>query len=47
MTRGLEVIDRIVNDGKNKDTIEVNLYTDFDKINEYVGTNESKNEGTE
>ena len=44
ITRGLEIIDQIVNEGKNKDLIEYNPYLDFDKLNEYVNKDNNKKE---
>ena len=38
VTRVLEMIDEIVNDGKNKDSIEFIPYLDFDKINEFISS---------
>ena len=36
ITRGLEMMDQIVNDGKNIDSIEFNPYLEFDKTSEYL-----------
>ena len=46
ITLALEYIDEIMNAGVNKDVIEYLPYTDFDKINTYLGNteNEIKNE---
>lgn len=43
ITRALQMIDKIVNNGSNKDIIEFIPYTDFDKINSYINTNTNIN----
>lgn len=39
ITRGLEMIDKIVNNGVNEDIIEFIPYTMFDQVSEYIGEN--------
>lgn len=42
ITRGLEMLDQIVNDGKNIDSIEFIPYTQFDKTSEYLDNKTSQ-----
>lgn len=42
ITRGLEMMDQIVNNGINKDTIEFNPYLDFDKSENYMKITEKE-----
>ena len=44
LTRGLEMIDLIMNNGANKDLIEFIPYTDFSQISEYIGDTTENNE---
>lgn len=47
ITLSLEYIDKIINDGLNKDKIEYKPYLDFDKVNSYLNKDSLSTENTQ